>query len=79
MITENEIREILKKRHGYETGNLKLDFEELKKSFKVFHKYLAGHENVTIDGRSVLYAKYWGLRNNSGGKIKSISECIEIL
>ena len=79
MITENEIREILKKRYGCRTGNLKLDFEELKKNFKVFHKYLAGHENVTMDGRSVLSAKYCGLRNNSGGKIKSISDCIEIL
>ena len=34
MITENEIREILKKRYGCETGNLKLDFEELKKILK---------------------------------------------
>ena len=45
----------------------------------MFHKYLAGHENVTMDGHNVLSAKYCGLRNNSGGKIKSIADCIEIL
>ena len=79
MITEENIRKLLKERYGCETGALKVDFEELKRNFKIFHKYLAGHSNVSLDGHSVLSAKYCGLRDNSGGTIKSIVDCIEII
>ena len=79
MITEDNIRKILRERYGCNTGKLKLDFEELQKSFKLFHKYLSGIYNTSIDGSSVISSKYRSAMDKSGGEIKTISECIEVV
>jgi len=78
MLTEQNIRKILKDRYSLEAGRIYVDIDELIHSFKIFHKVLAGWSNANKEGKTSITHKYCKMRDMSGGKIKAINKCIEI-
>jgi hypothetical protein len=62
-----------------ETGRIGVNIDELIHSFKIFHKMLAGLSNANEKGKTEVSHKYCKMRDMSGGKIKAIADCIEIL
>lgn len=77
MITEEKIKTVLEKRYGYRVFKV-YDLEELKKAFKIFHKILSGEANANIIGRWRITDKYIRKRDSSCGKIKALSEVVDI-
>ena len=76
MLNETNIRKILRECYDIETGNIRLNYSELEKCFKMYHRMLSGRRNTNSAGFFALNNKYCKTRDNA--HLKSLADCIEI-